>query len=78
MYRAVVRDSEEGEGMNYARSFVIGFVKMLGAMAAISLYLIGMFWPMAFIAPESPFFVLAFVWMFAFLGATIYADRVSE
>jgi len=64
--------------MNYARSFVIGFVKMLGGMAALALYLIGMFWPMAFIAPESPFFVLAFVWMFAFLGATIYADRVSE
>ena len=41
--------------MNYARSFVIGFVKMLGGMAALALYLIGMFWPMAFIAPESPF-----------------------
>lgn len=64
--------------MNYARLFVIGFVKTIGAMAALALYLIGMFWPVAFIAPESPFFVLAFVWMFAFLGATIYADRVSE
>jgi len=41
--------------MNYAKSFVIGFVKTLGAMAALALYLIGMFWPMAFIAPESPF-----------------------
>ena len=64
--------------MNYARLFVIGFVKTIGAMAALALYLIGMFWPVAFIAPESPFFVLAFVWMFAFLGATIYADRVTE
>ena len=64
--------------MNYAKSFVIGFVKMLCGMAALALYLIGMFWPMAFIAPESPFFVLAFVWIFAYLGATIYADRVSE
>ena len=64
--------------MIYAKSFVIGFVKMLGGMAALALYLIGMFWPMAFIAPESPFFVIAFVWMFAYLGATIYADRVTE
>ena len=64
--------------MNYARSFVIGFVKMLGAMAALALYLIGMLWPMAFIAFESPFFVLAFVWMFAYLGATIYAYVWSE
>ena len=64
--------------MDYARSFVIGFVKMLGAMAAIMLYSIGMFWPMAFIAPESPFFVIAIVWMFAYFGATIYADRVTE
>ena len=51
---------------------------MLGGMAALALYLIGMFWPMAFITPASPFFVLTFVWMFAFLGATIYADRVTE
>ena len=64
--------------MIYAKSFVIGFVKMLGGMAALALYLIGMFWPMAFIAPESPFFVIAFAWMFAYLGATIYADRVTE
>lgn len=64
--------------MNYARSFVIGFVKTLGAMAALALYLIGMFWPMAFITPESPFRGLVFLWAFAYLGATIYACELSE
>ena len=64
--------------MNYAKSFAIGFVKMLGGMAALALYLIGMFWPMALIAPESPFRGLVFLWAFAYLGATIYACELSE
>ena len=64
--------------MNYAKLFVIGFVRSLVVLALFLIWAAGMLWPFVIFAPEGSLKVLPVIWATAWLGATIYVGMMAE